>query len=335
MNTWVNMLAIHSTNIQGQGLHGYLEIVQGVIDTKTTAQKEGSNSHNKVSTSSASSAARHLQRLRQDEELSSVSEDVSTDIITRKRKTPSNYLREEPEYRVRQYAKPRKIQSTCALDSPLQMEDSLTIVPTPDSPMYTTPPYTEPNDSDRWFTPKEVVLAVQQALSDRCFGSSTGSIELDPCSEKEANKLIKANHFFSTQSNPGALTRDWKANTMFINPPFSNIATWMNKLHSEISSNNLKAAIALVPATRCNEKWYNTFIALYPYAVMKSFLKFTRPKRVQEEMIHHASSCKFPSVAILLHGFSANSPTLKQAFASFKKAFDQMAYVYAPANLLE
>jgi phage N-6-adenine-methyltransferase len=69
-------------------------------------------------------------------------------------------------------------------------------------------------DSNSWFTPEKYLTSARKALG--------GKITLDPFSSLEANKVVKAQKFFTEEDN--AFTKKWsgKGNrTVWMNPPYS------------------------------------------------------------------------------------------------------------------
>lgn len=63
--------------------------------------------------------------------------------------------------------------------------------------------------SDRWFTPPWILEKVRVVLG--------GRIELDPASESEANKYVRAERFFTKEQD--GLSQPWEADSIFLNPP--------------------------------------------------------------------------------------------------------------------
>ena len=64
-------------------------------------------------------------------------------------------------------------------------------------------------DSSSWFTPKEYIDMSKDVL---------GSIDLDPFSSKEANRIVGAEKFFSEENS--AFDNEWDVLTVFMNPPY-------------------------------------------------------------------------------------------------------------------
>src|SRR5437660_1484971 len=64
-------------------------------------------------------------------------------------------------------------------------------------------------DSFEWYTPKKYVEAARNVL---------GEIDLDPASSEQANRIVQAKLFYD-QTRDG-LTQTWKAQTVWLNPPY-------------------------------------------------------------------------------------------------------------------
>ena len=91
--------------------------------------------------------------------------------------------------------------------------------------------------NNAWFTPPEYIQKVREVL---------GSIELDPFSCEKANETVGANTIF-TEGN-SALDKEWVANTVFCNPPYSGglVAPATAKYVQQWQDRNFKAGIVLV-----------------------------------------------------------------------------------------
>jgi phage N-6-adenine-methyltransferase len=94
-------------------------------------------------------------------------------------------------------------------------------------------PYT---GDDEWYTPAEHIKRVRKVL---------GGIDLDPASNDQAQKIVRAKRFFTKADD--ALTQDWLGR-VWLNPPYSKglLAQFVDKLLLEIKNKNTTAAIALL-----------------------------------------------------------------------------------------
>lgn len=73
-----------------------------------------------------------------------------------------------------------------------------------------------------WYTPPYITNAVAELL---------GGIELDPASNELANKFVGAQRYFTKEQN--SLELDWKAETLWLNHPFSKGEKACKKYKSE------------------------------------------------------------------------------------------------------
>jgi hypothetical protein len=114
------------------------------------------------------------------------------------------------------------------------------------------------SETAEWYTPLRYIEAVREVL---------GGIDLDPASNRFANKWIGAKRIFTVEDN--GLAQDWVADTAFLNPPYgviygaggcrSNQEIWADKLAREHKSGNIKRAILLTKAVPGYIWWEHLF----------------------------------------------------------------------------
>lgn len=96
------------------------------------------------------------------------------------------------------------------------------------------------SQSNEHYTPAEIIRSVHSVLDN---------IELDPASCELANRVVRAKRIFTIEDN--ALEKEWKAKTVFLNPPGGKIknkssqALFWNKLVQEYCLDNIDSAIFL------------------------------------------------------------------------------------------
>lgn len=105
--------------------------------------------------------------------------------------------------------------------------------------------------TDVWATPQWLFDAL-----DREFGFT-----LDPCSDG-AN--AKCERFFTTAEN--GLLRDWGRDTVFMNPPYSDVGDWVRKAYGAALEG--ATVVCLVPA-RTDANWWHDY-------AMKGEIRFIR-----------------------------------------------------------
>lgn len=89
---------------------------------------------------------------------------------------------------------------------------------------------------NEWYTPPEYVEAARAVL---------GTIELDPASSRKAQKVVQAERYITIDED--ALQQEWKAKTVYLNPPYSQpaISHFVEKLVAEYNAGNVASAILL------------------------------------------------------------------------------------------
>ena len=106
---------------------------------------------------------------------------------------------------------------------------------------------------------------------------------LDPCATA---KNAKCKHFY-TKADDG-LSRSWKNETVFMNPPYGReIKKWMEKAYMESSKQT--TVVCLVPA-RTDTQWWHDYALQGEIRFLKGRLKFNGYK----------NSAPFPSAIVVL-----------------------------------
>lgn len=100
------------------------------------------------------------------------------------------------------------------------------------------------NENDLWETPPEIL---QEAIE--MYGIHP---TLDVCATDENHKL---DNYFTPKDN--ALDKNWDQD-FFMNPPYSEIYTWMEKAYSEHLKHNVTASILVFG--KISVKWFHKFV---------------------------------------------------------------------------
>lgn len=95
-------------------------------------------------------------------------------------------------------------------------------------------------DSGSWYTPAKYIELARSVM---------GTIDMDPFSCEEANRVVKAKRFFTEKDN--ALDKDWNAvgrSTLWVNPPYGRgiIDKCIDKVIVEYRKGGISQAIVLV-----------------------------------------------------------------------------------------
>jgi phage N-6-adenine-methyltransferase len=108
-------------------------------------------------------------------------------------------------------------------------------------------------DSQEWETPHDLFDKLNKEFH----------FDLDPCATKENAKC--PSYYTKTQNG---LEQDWFGN-VFVNPPFREVAKWVEKAYNEVRARRAKIVVLLI-AARTDTRWFHKY--LRPYAVLR-FIK--------------------------------------------------------------
>jgi phage N-6-adenine-methyltransferase len=126
-------------------------------------------------------------------------------------------------------------------------------------------------ETDVWATPQWLFDALHKE-----FGFT-----LDPCSDGTNAKCAK---FYTPNEN--GLLKDWKTETVFMNPPYSEVSDWMRKAYGAAQEG--ATVVCLIPA-RTDTQWWHEY-------AMKSEIRFIRGRLKFGDA---ENSAPFPSAIIV------------------------------------
>ena len=119
--------------------------------------------------------------------------------------------------------------------------------------------------NNEWYTPAEYIEAARKAM---------GSIDTDPASNDIANKVVKAEKYYTIETD--GLAHDWHGN-VWMNPPYSSdlITKFIEKLKEQ--SGNYEQAIILVNNATETQWFYEIVKIASAVCFPKSRVKFYMP----------------------------------------------------------
>lgn len=89
----------------------------------------------------------------------------------------------------------------------------------------------------------------------------------------------------------GGVTASWQGETVFCNPPYSDIATWVKKCHDEGCKPNT-TVVMLIPSRTDTRYFHNYIYQRSEIRFIKGRLKFGESK----------NSAPFPSMIVIFRG---------------------------------
>lgn len=119
--------------------------------------------------------------------------------------------------------------------------------------------------NNEWYTPSEYIEAAREAM---------GSIDTDPASNDIANKVVKADKYYTIETD--GLAHDWHGN-VWMNPPYSSdlITKFIEKLKEQ--RGNYEQAIILVNNATETQWFYEIVKIASAVCFPKSRVKFYMP----------------------------------------------------------
>lgn len=141
--------------------------------------------------------------------------------------------------------------------------------------------------SDERYTPRDVIETARLIL---------GGIGLDPASAHEAQEVVKAKTYWTSEHD--ALARDWGAvgaRTVWLNPPYSRqlIAPFAKKFLEELDAESFEEALVLVNASVCATWWQDLARRAQLIAYPPSRLAFRQPGTGEQRGNLYDSSMMF------------------------------------------
>ncbi len=120
-------------------------------------------------------------------------------------------------------------------------------------------------DSYEWYTPKPYVEAARDVM---------GSIDLDPASCDEAQKVVKAKEYYTEEDD--GLSQLWSSN-VFLNPPYNMPAVqqFVDRAIHEYETGKIASAIVLVN-NATDTGWFHRLLS-YPVCFTQGRVKFIQP----------------------------------------------------------
>lgn len=145
--------------------------------------------------------------------------------------------------------------------------------------------------SDEWNTP--------QALFNKL--NEYYKFTLDPCATETSRKCWK---YFSQEDD--GLIQDWSGEVVFVNPPYSNVAGWVEKCYNE--RNNGVTSVLLIPA-RTDTKWF------HKYCMKADMIQFIKGRVKFENGADKPNSAPFPSMIVVFDPRLADRPAQITGFS--------------------
>lgn len=133
-------------------------------------------------------------------------------------------------------------------------------------PAPTADPLADDDTNDEWYTPDDIIAAVQEFL---------GGIDVDPASSDYAQRTVKARTYYTKRTD--GLSRDWKGR-VWLNPPYSYplVERFTGELLSQYRRGIVEEAIVLVN-NRTDAAWFQALLVEAVAVFVSGRINFKRP----------------------------------------------------------
>jgi site-specific DNA-methyltransferase (adenine-specific) len=146
------------------------------------------------------------------------------------------------------------------------------------------------SNSDEWATPQNLYDKLHKEFK----------FTLDPCANGKNAKCPR----YYTKKDDG-LSRSWKDEKVWINPPYSSVGAWMAKAAEEAKSNGA-TSVLLVPARTDTKWWHSHVMKADEVRLVQGRLKFGKA----------TTGAPFPSAIVV---FRPGSTKRKPSFSSAER----------------
>ena len=127
-------------------------------------------------------------------------------------------------------------------------------------------------DRNRRFTPVEFLQAIAQVW---------GAIDLDPCGHPDSP--VGARRRISLEEGGDGLREDWSGDVVYVNPPFSDMVTWLKRADQMWIERRVQKIIALVPARTDIGYFHDRIAQVCDVGLMRGRLQFGQPNSKKDD----------------------------------------------------
>ena len=129
-------------------------------------------------------------------------------------------------------------------------------------------------ETTHWYTPAHIINKIKKdVFKNKPF--------LDPASCAEANKVIRANVFYTVDDD--GLTKDWEHN-VYVNPPFHAIGgisfceVWFLKAFQEVFEKKNSRVVIMLVLAPTNNVWFQNIMNNFPFGFFTKSPQFYAPE---------------------------------------------------------
>lgn len=119
------------------------------------------------------------------------------------------------------------------------------------------------DDRDSRFTPHDFMVPIYAAF---------GEVDIDPCAHL-ASPVVARRRILLSDGGDG-LTEDWSGRLAFVNPPFSQLLTWLRRAHAQWLAGAVETVVCLVPVRTDSALFHESLSAAADIFLLQGRVRF-------------------------------------------------------------
>ena len=103
-----------------------------------------------------------------------------------------------------------------------------------------------------------------------------GEVDLDPCAHL-LSPFVAQRRILLSEGGDG-LTEDWSGRLVFVNPPFSELLSWLRRAHGQWRAGRVETVVCLIPVRTDSAWFHDTLSADADIYLLKGRVRFLDPR---------------------------------------------------------
>ena len=104
--------------------------------------------------------------------------------------------------------------------------------------------------------------------------SAFGPVDLDPCAN--VNSPVVAFRRILLSDGGDGLVEDWSGRFAFVNPPFSEMLTWLRRAYEQWQAGNVETVVFLAPVRTDSAWFHDTLSAIANIYLLRGRVRFLK-----------------------------------------------------------
>ena len=103
-----------------------------------------------------------------------------------------------------------------------------------------------------------------------------GEVDLNPCAHL-LSPFVAQRRILLSEGGDG-LTEDWSGRLVFVNPPFSELLSWLRRAHGQWQAGMVETVVCLIPVRTDSAWFHDTLSADADIYLLKGRVRFLDPR---------------------------------------------------------